>query len=98
MYTIYPPATFNSIETAKRAEAINGASERRTVDTICAIEFVDESADGRGELLTMNSWMEATRSQKLIVRMERGVQYAIEIVRFEMSWMTTRAQTIASTF
>ena len=55
MYTIYPAATFNSIETAKRAEAINGASERRTVDTICAIEFVDESADGRGELLMMNS-------------------------------------------
>jgi hypothetical protein len=32
---------------------MKGASERKMVDTICATEFVADSADGRGELWTM---------------------------------------------
>jgi ethanolamine utilization protein EutP (predicted NTPase) len=59
MYTKYPPARFSSNESAKSAEAMKGANARVMVDTICAMEFVDESADGRGELFTMNVWIEA---------------------------------------
>lgn len=59
MYTMYPPATFHSNETANSADAMRGANERRMVATICARELVDESVAGRWELWTMYSWAEA---------------------------------------